>query len=201
VRYHLDVGEGPGAVHHLVEMRNDAARAETIEAVERVVDAVEDRNVEPLVPDCGLNVAGATPYAETPTDVAAVEGKISRTRSGVRSNRGVRFETAGQTAEVLLGVREVEPALRFAARCRFEEDVADALDVLGGSVVEVDRSDSEQSGLRAATRRALDDEQGIAVAVADPGAVGTEASVFLLGRDESTLIDRVVALLDALGTA
>ncbi len=91
VRYNVDVGEGPGAVHHLVQTRNDAARHPTNEAVERVVSALVEADVSPLVPERGMTVAGATPYAETPDAVAAVEGRIARTMDGVRPNRGVRF--------------------------------------------------------------------------------------------------------------
>jgi len=110
VRYPLDVGEGPGSVHHLVETRDRAARQPTSEAVERVVDQFADRDVSALVPEVGMNVAGATPYAERPGETVAVEGRITRTLSGVAPNRGVRFGASSHVARFLLAAREFDPA-------------------------------------------------------------------------------------------
>ena len=58
VRYHHDVGEGPGAVHHLVALRNEATRDATAEAVRGVVRRLEAADVRPLVPEVGTNVVG-----------------------------------------------------------------------------------------------------------------------------------------------
>ncbi|MGA9401067.1 bifunctional hydroxymethylpyrimidine kinase/phosphomethylpyrimidine kinase, partial [Haladaptatus sp.] len=102
VRYAADVGEGPGAVHHLVELRNRAARNDTAEAVESVVQSFVERDVSALVPEVGMNVVGATPYAEEVDETAAVEGRITRTMTGVKPNRGVRFSASSHVARFLL---------------------------------------------------------------------------------------------------
>jgi len=88
VRYGVDVGEGPGSVHHLVEARNEAARDETAEAVERVVGPLVDRAPTALVPSDGTNIVGATPYAESP-------GTSQPSRGRHRPHEG---RTAAQTA-------------------------------------------------------------------------------------------------------
>ena len=113
VRYGVDAGEGPGAVNPLVDLRDDAAREPTTEAVAAFVERVAGPDLRPLVPDRGLSVVGATPYAEGPEDVAAVEGRVVRTRSGVTAVGGVRFGTESPAAAALLDAREVDPALRF----------------------------------------------------------------------------------------
>ena len=113
VRYGVDAGEGPGAVNPLVDLRDDAACEPTTEAVAAFVERVAGPDLRPLVPDRGLSVVGATPYAEGPEDVAAVEGRVVRTRSGVTAVGGVRFGTESPAAAALLDAREVDPALRF----------------------------------------------------------------------------------------
>ncbi|WP_254279852.1 bifunctional hydroxymethylpyrimidine kinase/phosphomethylpyrimidine kinase [Haloarcula marina] len=178
VRYNLDVGEGPGAVHHAVETRNEAARHETSEAVERVVSALVDRDVSPLVPEVGMTVAGATPYAETPAEVAAVEGRITRTLDGVRPNRGVRFGAGGTVAQFLLAAREHDPALRYAVNCRLTDGVEDALRDLAGTVSGYDPSERPDDVTREATT-----------------AWGVAGSVVLLAADAATLIHRVETVL------
>ncbi|MFB6309188.1 MAG: bifunctional hydroxymethylpyrimidine kinase/phosphomethylpyrimidine kinase [Haloarculaceae archaeon] len=195
VRYNLDVGTGPGAVHHLVNVRNEADRTATVEAVETVVDRFVDRDVSPLVPEGGLDVLGATPYAERPDEIAAVEGAIAETVGGVRPNRGVRFGVAGRGGDRLLAVREADPAVRFGAVCRFDDEIEAALSVLSGPVVSVASGSDDYRARVLAAAEAVD---GQPVAVIDE--TGRSApTVTVLATEPGTLADRTLTLLDALG--
>jgi hydroxymethylpyrimidine/phosphomethylpyrimidine kinase len=202
IRYPLDVGEN-GAVHHLADLRNRVAREPTAEAVERVVAALVERDVRPLVPEVGMNVVGATPHAEHTGETAAVEGRITRTLSGVQPTRGVRFGASSHVARFLLAAREFDPGLRFAVNCRFDADVEAALDGLG-TVAEYDRSEeppAEKSGagtMEWGARRAFEACAGTPVAVIDRGAVGKEPMAKLVAEDREALVERTLALLDTL---
>ena len=204
VRYHHDVGEGPGAVHHLAGIRNEAARHETAEAVADIVEWFVDRNVAPLVPEVGMNVVGALPHAETTDETAAVEGRITRTLSGVKPNRGVRFGASSHVARFLLTAREFHPDLRFAINLRFDEDVESALATLDGDVAEYDRdaqpadvAGEEGSTMQWGASRAFDREQ-YPVAVVDRGAHGKEPIAKVVGETASETAERVVTVLKAL---
>lgn len=205
IRYPLDVGEGPGSVHHLADLRNRAARDPTAEAVETVVERFVERDVSPLVPEVGMNVVGATPYAESPSETAAVEGRITRTLSGVNPNRGVRFGASSHVARFLLAAREFDGEIRFAVNCRFDEHVETALSDLDWTVAEYDRSEEpgsvkevEGSTMGWGARQAFAESEETPVAVVDRGEVGKEAMVKLLATDSETLSERVLSLLDAL---
>lgn len=205
VRYPLDVGNGPGSVHHMVEVRDRAAREPTAEAVEGVVEQFVDRDVSRLVPEVGMNVVGATPYAEVPAETAAVEGRIAKTLSGVKPNRGVRFGASSHVARFLLSTREFDGDLRFAINCRFDEAVEEALSALDGPVAEYDRSAEpddvkaeEGSTMQWGARQAFEAADGTPVAVVDRGEVGKEPIVKLLAADAATVTDRVFSVLDEL---
>ncbi len=205
VRYAIDVGEGPGGVHHLVELRNRAARNDTAEAVEGVVESFVERDVSALVPEVGMNVVGATPYAEEVGETAAVEGRITRTMAGVKPNRGVRFGASSHVARFLLSAREEDPDLRFAVNCRFDSDVENALSTLSGEVAEFDREAEpedvktrEGSTMGWGARQAFESAEGTPVAIIDRGEVGKEAIVKLLAVDADELQRRTLALLSAL---
>jgi hydroxymethylpyrimidine/phosphomethylpyrimidine kinase len=202
VRYHLDVGEGPGAVHHLAALRDRAAREPTAEAVEGVVRRFVDADVSAVVPEVGMNVVGATPYAERPGETAAVEGRITRTLSGVEPNRGVRFGASSHVARFLLSAREFDPSLRFAVNCRFDGAVEAALAELDGPTVELDRSaepDPEVEGqtMDWVARRAFEQAADTPAAVYDRGDVGKEAIARVLAPDAGTAVSRVLALAEA----
>ena len=201
VRYHHDVGEGPGAVHHLVALRNESTREATAEAVTGAVRRFERENVRPIVPEVGMNVVGATPYAEGTEETAAVEGRITKTLDGVRANRGVRFEASSHVARFLLSAREYHPGLRFAVNCRFEDDVEAGLDSLGWPVAEYDRAaepDDAAGTMDWAARQAFaveaDGDGDRPVAVVDRGAVGKEPMTKLVAEAATTLADRVLEL-------
>lgn len=204
VRYPLDVGSGPGSVHHMVDIRERASREPTAEAVEEVVEWLVERDASPLVPEVGLNVVGATPYAEHVAQTAAVEGRITRTRSGVRPNLGVRFGASSHVARFLLAAREHDPALRFAANVRFGDDVETALETLDG-VVEIDRSnephpDEETSTMGWAATVAFESASATPSAVFDRGDAGKEAMTRVLASDVETLVERLRSLLSAVET-
>jgi hydroxymethylpyrimidine/phosphomethylpyrimidine kinase len=201
IRYHLDVGEGPGTVQHLAGLRERAARHPTQEAVESVVDRVVHADARPVVPEVGMNVVGATPFAESVNETAAVEGRITRIESGIRPNRGTRFGASSHVARFLLSAREHDSTLRFAANLRFDEAIEAALGTLDSPVVEIDRSnepapDVEGSTMDWVAQQAFADAAASPAAVFDRGDVGKEAITRVVAPDARTLGDRVHAILD-----
>ncbi|WP_135305387.1 bifunctional hydroxymethylpyrimidine kinase/phosphomethylpyrimidine kinase [Haloarcula amylovorans] len=202
VRYNLDVGEGPGAVHHMVEIRDEAARQETSEAVEGVVSALTERDVTPLLSESGAAVAGATPYAETPVEVAAVEGVLGPTASDDRRGPCVRFGAVADLAACLLAAREHDPELRFAVTCRASERVESALSALDGTVVTVDSADrlGDVSAAERVSRgvdRAFETSEESPIAVVARGESGAD-ELTVLSPTVDGLLDRVERLLDAI---
>jgi hydroxymethylpyrimidine/phosphomethylpyrimidine kinase len=208
VRYPLDVGEGPGAVHHLAELRDRAARDATARALREAVDALVARDVAPLLPEVGTNVAGATPYAERIEEIAAVEGRITDTPGGARPTRGIAFGASEHVARFLLAAREAAPELRFALDCRFDEEIEAALGALDGPVVELDgdrRNESADETPERAIREAFGDTENESdasgrapVAVIERDPVEREALAWILAPDSDTLVERTTAVLDAL---
>lgn len=201
IRYHHDVGHGPGAVHHLAALRERADRQPTMEAVHGVIGDLIDANVRGLVPEVGMNVVGATPYAEAVAETAAVEGRITRTLDGIAPNRGVRPGASSHVARFLLTAREFDPSLRFAANCRFDDAVERALDTVDGEVVEFDRGaePDDDRTMNWGARRAFELADGTPIAVVDRGDVGKEPMARLLARNGDELADRMLAIDDAIG--
>lgn len=203
IRYHLDVGEGPGAVNHLAAIRERAERQPTQEAVEGIVDRLVLADARALVPEVGLNVVGATPFAESVSETVAIEGRITRTTAGIRPNRGTRFGASSHVARFLLSAREHDSSLRFAANLRFDDAMEDAFSTLEKPAIEVDRAEEPDPDVEGSTMNWVADraferaDRGIAV-VYDRGDVGKEPISRLVAPDAGTLGDRALALLTAL---
>ena len=203
IRYPLDIGEGPGTVHHLANIRDRSARQPTQETVESVVQQLVSADVSSIVPEVGMNVVGATPYAERPGDTVAVEGRIARTMSGIRSTRGTRFGASSHVARFLLSAREHDPALRFAANLRFDDAIERALEEIDATVVEIDRSnepepDEEGSTMGWAAERAFEQGETTPAVVFDRGDVGKEPITRLLAKDAADLETRALSIAEEL---
>ena len=199
VRYPLDVGEGPGAVNPLVDRRNAARERATLEAVRDLVDRFVDLDVGPLLAEVGMNVVGATPHAETVDDVAAVEGRITRTLDGVAPNAGVRFGASSHLARFLLAAREHEPHLRFATNCKLTPGTERGLERLDAPVAWFDRSAEPEaaSTMEWAAGRTFGRDDGSPRAVADRGAVGKEPMIRVVGATPDAVAAVVEHLLGA----
>ncbi len=200
IRYHHDAGNA-GAVHHTVALRERAARQPVQEEIEALVGSLTEQNVRSLVPEVGMNVVGATPYAETTGEIAAVEGRITKTIDGMEPNRGVRFGASSHMARFLLSLREHDPDVRFGVNCRFGDDTDDALDALPWPVGEYDRSkeptaDVDGSTMGWGARQAFESVDGTPTAVVDRGAHGKEPIVKLIAPDPETLLETVTTLYD-----
>jgi hydroxymethylpyrimidine/phosphomethylpyrimidine kinase len=185
----------------MVAARDQAERDPTAERVAEVVSHFVDRDVSRLVPEVGLNVVGATPYAEVPAECAAVEGRVTRTLDGVAANRGVRFGASTNVARFLLAAREYDAELRFAVNCRYDDGVAVALEELDGTVTSYDPTaqpdDADGQILEWAAAEAFTETTETPVAVVGHAAPGWEPTVVLFAPDTATLADRTVTLLDA----
>ncbi|MEF8757905.1 MAG: thiamine-phosphate synthase family protein, partial [Halobacteriales archaeon] len=204
VRYHLGVGEGEGAVHHLVDLRNRAGQPDAVEAVEEVVSDLVDADASPLIPEVGTNVSCVPPFAERADEAAAVEGRITRVEDGVRPNRGARVGASSHVARFLLAAREHDPGLRCAANCRYDDAVGEALEALDWTVAEFDREAQpeaiemdEGSTMAWGAERAFESVEGTPAAVVDGGATGKEPMCRVIAPDAGTLSERLLTLLAA----
>jgi hydroxymethylpyrimidine/phosphomethylpyrimidine kinase len=184
----------------MVAVRDQAERDPTAERVAELVAQFVRRDVAPLVPEVGLNVVGATPYAEVPGECAAVDGRITQTLDGAQPTRGVRFGASTNVARFLLAMREFDADLRFAANCRYDDDVATALEALDGPVAEYDPTEkpADADGTLAwAAREVSTATAETPVAVVGRAGTGWEPTVVVLAAASATLADRVDTLLAA----
>lgn len=205
VRYHHAVGQGPGAVNHLIDVEHDAAARETIDRVRTMVRSLIEGDISNIVPEVGMNVVGTTPTGESPDDVAAVDGRLTRRLDGVARCGEIRFGGSGHVARLLMAVREHDPTVRFGVNCRFGDDVELAMERLGWETIEIDRESqpesvrvTEGSTMDWIAREAFGSTATRPTAVFDRGAPGKEAMTRILTTTAGELRQRVLDLSDEL---
>lgn len=193
VRYPIDIGEGPGSVHHMATVRNDAEKVRTFEAVHELVDALVRADVTPLVSEGGINVVGVTPYGEAIEDTAGVDGRITRTSMGIRTNAGITVGTRTQLARLLLDIRESHPSIRFGAACPLDTHVESALHSLDLAVTEISGNASD----RGFDGTDWTDAEEAPAAILDR----QEPSVTFLASEAAILQERLLAVAEHVETA
>ena len=136
---------------------------------------------------------------EAVDDVAAVEGRITRTLDGVAPNAGVRFGASSHLARFLLAAREHEPPLRFATNCKLTPGTERGLERLDAPVAWFDRSAEPEaaSTMEWAAGRTFGRDDGSPRAVADRGAVGKEPMIRVVGATPDAVAAVVEHLLGA----
>lgn len=189
VRYHHDSGTGPGAVHHLVELRNEAARGPTLEALEAAVARLQEADLGAIVPPDGTNIAAATPYAEGIEETVAIDGGLDDTADGLEPNGCVRFDLPTDSACRLLRARESRPDLRAAVECLIDDEVAAAIDTLGWPVV----GNDDEPGRTEMTGDLTGTDSEAGAVVVDHGEIAT-----VLGPTPETLVDGLFELVGEL---
>lgn len=200
VRFGVDAGEGAKSTHHLVGLRNEAARSDAVDSVRGALGRFnETEGFAHLLPEVGMNIAVATPYALEQDEIAAVEGRVRRTRDGFVSSC-VRFGASGHVARYLLALREQADA---GAACNLRNDkaVRDALSSTDLTTVEVDREgqpkevrEGEGGSMEWSARTSVRKADGFPDAVVDAGAVGKEPMVRLAAPSADELVERALEI-------
>jgi hydroxymethylpyrimidine/phosphomethylpyrimidine kinase len=128
IRFGLSVGKGHGPVNPLASLYQEASRYHVLKNVKEAKQLLETSpEIFKFVPEVGMNVAMALPYAESLNDVAAIEGRLVRTVGRVKAVGNVSFGSSSHLARYLLTITEHDPYKKAAINLKFSEDILSLL--------------------------------------------------------------------------
>ena len=121
IRYGENIGHGPCPVNPTAWMGKDAERWRVYDALQGALQKLVKRTMADYVPEVGMNMAYALPpsYAKGIEDVAAVDGRITRTKKGVREGH-VAFGASRHLAGALLKMMEFDEGMRAVMNIRYD---------------------------------------------------------------------------------
>jgi predicted fused transcriptional regulator/phosphomethylpyrimidine kinase/predicted transcriptional regulator len=167
------------------------AENETLGDVRRAVRRFKSiRGVSEHVPNVGTNVAQALSDASSPSEVAAVPGRIYTVGGRVHVPANPEFGASENVSEVVLAASEAEPSKLGALNLATSEPLLDAAREEGMSTVEFDPDRDER-------RRTLKDTfaNGVPDIAYHRGGFGIEPVAYVLAEDSTSAVEKVERLL------
>lgn len=207
VRFGLAIGRGHGPVNPMAWLYREAAKLEALRDVEEAVSLLESSpGVAALVPEVGMNVARATPYATGPEDVAAVPGRIVRVGGAVRRVASPALGASSHLARYILKAMERDPSKQAAVNVRYSERVIKEAQAMGLVVSYYDRREEPEEVKRVegatipwGVEKAIERVGRVPDVIYHTGDWGKEPMVVFLGRSARELAELVVEIARRVG--
>jgi hydroxymethylpyrimidine/phosphomethylpyrimidine kinase len=127
IRFGLHIGKGHGPLNPMAGLYIEAEKYAVLTNLREAVNVLEGApEIAALVPEVRINIGMALPYAKDRNDVAAIEGRITRLRTGVRAVGYPDFGVSGHVARTVLAVMSYDPGKRAAINMMYSEEILDA---------------------------------------------------------------------------
>ncbi len=124
VKFGLNIGKGYGPVNPMAQLYRESSRYEVLMNVEKAKTLIEASiKVADFVPEVGMNIAMAIPYAENVNDVAAIDGRIVKTLSGIKAVGNAKFGCSSHLAKYILEITNHDKCKKAAINIKFSEGI------------------------------------------------------------------------------
>jgi hydroxymethylpyrimidine kinase/phosphomethylpyrimidine kinase len=202
IKFGVAIGKGYGPVNPLATLYRDSERYAVLMDLEEARTLIEGHpRISSLIPEVGMNIAMAAPYAENIDDVAAIEGRIVKTHEGPRAVGNARFGCSSHLAKYILEMTKQDYKKRAAINIKFDDKTLKILRKHGMNVSFYDRKEEPENikkvegmtilwGVKEAinrTRKAPD-------ALYHTGDMGKEPMIVIFGERASALAKLVTTI-------
>jgi hydroxymethylpyrimidine kinase / phosphomethylpyrimidine kinase / thiamine-phosphate diphosphorylase len=205
IRLAEPIGHGFGPTHHFGALYRQAARYDILLQLEEAVTQLRAGGIAALIPELQSNLGLALPHATTLQEVAAWDGRIMRVGEDIHPVGNPRFGAPRHVATMILAVVRVDPRYRSAMNLRYGEDVLQACQAANLRIVALSHRDGPvEAQSREASSRASEIAEiivrvgAVPDIISDPGVVGQEAMVWVLGHDAAEVTRKVLMIRQCL---
>jgi hydroxymethylpyrimidine kinase/phosphomethylpyrimidine kinase len=207
IKFGIKIGKGYGPVNPMAHLYRESSKYSVLMNLKKAKTLLEATpEVAMLVPEVGMNIAMAIPYAEDADDVAAIEGRIVKTSEGARAVGNPRFGCSSHLARYILEIIKHDESKRAAINLKFSEDILENLEKWGMAVSFYDRrKESEEIrkvdgmtvpwGVKQAVKRI----GKVPDVIYHRGDVGKEPMIVVLGQQAYDLAKHTAQLAREIG--
>ena len=207
IRFGLKVGKGYGPVNPMAYLYRESSKYNVLTNLEEAKALVEATpEVAMLVPEVGMNIAMATPYAESVADVAAIEGRIVKTSEGAKAVGNPKFGCSSHLARYLLEIHKYDKNKMAVINLKFSEETLKILKDWGKTISFYDRTKEpeetknvEGMTVQWGVREAIKQIGAVPDVIYHRGDVGKEPMIVVFGEQAYNLAKLIVQLAREIG--
>jgi len=201
IRFSESPGKGRFIGNPFVKLMNSAQKFDVLDGVQRWSGTLEDTLPVSLIPETGVNLAFALPFATEPEEVCALEGQLVRAGRRAKRAGNPAFGASNTVGWVVLAAMRADKRFRSALNLRYSKPLVELCRTLGLKIGTFDRkrepkdSDSTIAWGAGAAVSALGFVPDV---IYDEGAHGTEPMLFLLGASPQQVVEKVGLIVKGL---
>ena len=207
IRFGLKVGKGYGPVNPMAYLYRESSKYNVLTNLEEAKALVEATpEVAMLVPEVGMNIAMATPYAESVADVAAIEGRIVKTSEGAKAVGNPKFGCSSHLARYLLEIHKYDKNKMAVINLKFSEETLKILKDWGKTISFYDRTKEpeetknvEGMTVQWGVREAIKQIGAAPDVIYHRGDIGKEPMIVVFGEQAYNLARLIVQLAREIG--
>lgn len=205
IKYGLDIGHGNGPLNPMANLYNDGEMYNVLRNLRTAIKMLEGNPIMySLVPEVQMDIGMALPYANTTSDVAAIEGRIIGMEGGVRAVGCPAFGASEHVARTILSVMDFDDEKRAGMNIKYSEEIVKICEKTGLKTSYYDRREEPEEvkdvegrttswGAREAIRRI----SGVPDAIYHFGDWGKEPMITILGRTAEEVAGRAIKVAES----
>jgi hydroxymethylpyrimidine/phosphomethylpyrimidine kinase len=140
IKFGLNIGKGYGPINPMAQLYRESSRYNVLMNLEKAKELIEaSAEVTMLIPEVGMNIAMAIPYAENIDDIAAIEGRIVKAPKGPRAVGNARFGCSSHLAKYILEITKHDERKKAAINLKFSDTTLKILEQQGMAISFYDR--------------------------------------------------------------
>ena len=200
------IGSGNMPVNPMACIYNEAEKIRIMEEVEAAAATiVGDQRFLPFAAEVGIQLAMASPYPRGREDVAAIDGRIVKVKSGLKAAGPVRFGASRHIADIILTAMRHNPKIRAAMNLHYDQRIIEAFRRIGCKVAYFDRRlepdevrRMEGRSLRWGVEDVIKRIGYVPDVIYDKGDVGKEPMIRILGRSILEVTEKALKAIESL---
>jgi len=207
IRFGLNLGEGYGPVNPMAYLYRESSKYQVLSNMEEAKRLLESSPlVAKLVPEVGMNIAMAIPYAEKVGDIVAIPGRLVKVPEGARSVAHPRFGGSSHLATYILEIMKHDPIRKAAINLKFSEGILEILKAMNLKLSFYDRREEPEEvkklegmtvpwGVTQAVKR-LGKAPDV---IYHKGDFGKEPMIVIFGKEATELAELVLKIAAKVG--
>lgn len=206
IKYGIPVGRGHGPINPLAILYKESEKYNVWREVQDAVKIIEEsRYVFKLIPEVGMNIAAAVPYADSVEDIVGIPGRIRRAGKRALAAHPPEYGGSSHLARYILSILNHDHSKRAAINIKFDEKALKRLKAKGFKVSYYDRrleppevKEKEGATIPWGVQQAIENLGNIPDVIYHRGDWGKEPMIVILGKDARLLAKLVVELAEEL---